>query len=45
MHGFLLDILANLAASTVTTICILTSRNARARWRGRRNQEDNSDSC
>ncbi|MDX2403457.1 hypothetical protein NJO91_10005 [Streptomyces microflavus] len=45
MHGFLLDILANLAASTVTTVCILASRNALARWRGRDNQGDNNDSC
>ncbi|MFJ4863018.1 MULTISPECIES: hypothetical protein [unclassified Streptomyces] len=45
MHGFLLDILANLATSTVTTVCILASRNALARWRGRHNQEDTSYSC
>lgn len=42
MQGFLIDILANLAASTATTIGVLAGRSALARWRRRRGQEGNN---
>lgn len=40
MQGFLIDILANPAASTVTTMGVLAGRSALDRWRRRRGQED-----
>lgn len=42
MQGFLIDIFANLAASTVTTIGALAGRRALRKWHRRRGQAESN---